>query len=573
MTLVQLSVEEVRAERERRERGEELREEADRLAGDLRAFIRAGWRVIEPMTEFRSNWHIDAIAEHLDAVYRREIRRLVVNIPPRTMKSSTVTVIAPAWRWTSGPHERFLTASYGADLATRDAVKTRRLLQSAWYRARWGHVFQLTGDQNQKTRYENDRTGYRIATSVGGGGTGEGGDVIIIDDPHKADEVESDLQRQTVLDWHDGTISTRFNDPETGVEILVMQRLHEHDLTGHVLEQGGWTHLCLPMEYERKLHVRLPGGENVDATCPPVRKLPGGRTLPGDPRTVEGELLWEGSQLEWSGSTWKRTREAVARFSRRAVDALKVHLGSYRAAGQLQQRPAPLEGGILKTAWWRYYRPADKWDGSEDWAHLPRFTSLVQVWDTALKEKTTSDFTVGALWGIAGGNRYLLRVVRGQWGLPETKTQLRLLTGWGRERWPAVGMRILVGNGGNGPEVVAQLRDEIAGIISVPEGAGGDKVQRAHAASPQIEAGNCFLPGHALPDGTGPDPARTAPWVQDFVAEHSTFPNASYDDQVDTTTMLLIRLGTGGQPVKSEPEERPARERQALAAGVLERVF
>lgn len=571
MTLVPVSVEEMRAERERRERGEELREEADRLAGDLRGFVRAGWRVIEPMTEFRSNWHIDAIAEHLDAVYRREIRRLVVNIPPRTMKSSTVTVLAPAWRWTSEPHERFLTASYGADLATRDAVKTRRLLQSAWYRARWGHVFQLTGDQNQKTRYENDRTGYRIATSVGGGGTGEGGDVIIIDDPHKADEVESELQRQTVLDWHDGTISTRFNDPETGVEILVMQRLHEHDLTGHVLEQGGWTHLCLPMEYERKLHVRLPGGENLDATCPPTRKLESGRVLPGDPRQVEGELLWEGSDLEWAGTAWERTREAIARFSRRAVDALKAHLGSYRSAGQLQQRPAPLEGGILKTAWWRYYRPAAKWDGSEDWSHLPRFTSLVQVWDTALKEKTTSDFTVGALWGVNGANRYLLRVARGQWGLPETKTQLRLLTGWGRERWPAAGMRILVGNGGNGPEVVAQLRDEISGIISVPEGAGGDKVQRAHAASPQIEAGNCFLPGFALPDGTGPDPSRTAPWVQEFVGEHSTFPNAAHDDQVDTTTMLLIRLGTGSPVAKSE--ERPARERQALSAGVLERTF
>jgi len=160
------------------------------------------------------------------------------------------------WWWTFDPHIRFLTASYGEKLATRDALKSRRLIQSAWYRARWGHVFRLTSDQNQKSRYENDQTGYRLATSVGGTGTGEGGDVILLDDPHKADEVESDTERENVIDWLDGTISTRFNDPASGVEVLVMQRLHENDATGHMLEQGGWTHLCLPAEYDaRRSHA------------------------------------------------------------------------------------------------------------------------------------------------------------------------------------------------------------------------------------------------------------------------------------------------------------------------------
>lgn len=546
---------EIEAEKERRRRGEALADEAHRLEGSLREFMRAAWPVIEPATPFRSNWHIDAISDHLEAAYRRQILRLVINIPPRTMKSTAVTVAAPAWRWTVAPHERFLTASYGSDLATRDAVKTRRLIASSWFLARWIDRFRLTSDQNTKTRYENDRTGYRIATSVGGTATGEGGDVIVIDDPHKADEVESDVQREAVIDWHDGTISTRFNDPDTGVEILVMQRLHERDLTGHVLDLGGWHHLCLPMEYE----------PSHPFVCPAGFELADGTVLRGDPRTEPGELLWDGSQPH-----------TEARFTADAVDRLKRDLGSYRAAGQLQQRPAPLEGGILKRAWWRYYPPASQPDGSEDWAHMPRFQILLQAWDTALKEKTTSDFTVGALWAIAGANRYLLRVARGQWDLPETKTQLRLLTQWGRERWPLLGMTIYVGNAANGPEVVAQLRDEIPGIISVPEGAGGDKVQRAHAVAPQLEAGNVFIPGFPLPDSTGYDAARTPAWVQAFIEEHSSFPNAAYDDQVDTTTLALIRAGVPHHDARgtvADDEELRAEARRELSAGVMTATF
>lgn len=560
---------EAHAERERRQRGEEIGEEAARLARDLRAYMRAAWPLIEPATRFRPNWHIDAIAEHLEAAYAREILRLLINIPPRTMKSSNVTVLAPTWRWTHAPAERFLTLSYGADLATRDAVKSRRLIGSAWYRARWGDVFALTSDQNVKTRYENDRTGYRISSSVGGLGTGEGGDVIIIDDPHKADEVESDTMREAVIDWHDGTISTRFNDPATGVEILVMQRLHERDLAGHVIEQGGWHHLCLPMEYE-------PAHPFV---CPREITLETGRVLPGDPRTQVGELLWEGRDLEWDAqrSRWRKALDtaarAASRFPREAVDKLKRALGSYRAAGQLQQRPAPAEGGIFKRFWWRYYDPPGRPDGSEDWSHLPRFDRLVHFWDTALKEKTTSDYTVGALWGIAGGNRYLLREARGQWGLPETKLQLALMYEWARERWPAIGQAIYVGNAANGPEVVAQLRNRIPGIVAVPEGAGGDKVQRAHAASPQLEAGNVYVPGAGAlqADGMlGPDPVLTPPWVQEFILEHSSFPNAAHDDRVDTTTGVLLRAGV---PHDETPKGEQEKAAPAESAGILDRTF
>ena len=553
MPLVEARVEEVTAEKERRSRGEELREEAARLSGDLRAFMRAAWHIVEPRTALSPNWHLDAIADHLQAAYEREIRRLLINVPPGAMKSLMVSVFGPAWQWTHTPEERFLTASYGEKLATRDAVKTRRLIQSAWYRARWGDVFSLTGDQNQKTRYENDRTGYRIATSVGGTGTGERASIIQLDDPHNAEEILSDTVRKAVLEWHDGTISTRFNDPASGIEILIMQRLHEADLAGHVLEQGDWTHLCLPAEYEPRLLVRLPGGETVNATCPPERRLPSGRTLAGDPRTEPGELLHPEHNPP---GEHERTRTVM---------------GSYKAAGQLQQRPAPSEGGILKRHWWRYFPSPFLADGSEDWTAVPPFRRLIQFWDTSLKEKTTSDYCVGALWGVAGANRYLLRVARGQWGLPETKTQLRLLTQWARDRWPVLGMAICVELAANGPEVVAQLRDEIPGIVGVP--VGGDKVQRAHAAAPQLEAGNVFVPGGPLPDGTSYDPALTPPWAQSYIDEAAAFNHGAYDDQVDTLTGALIRAGVPVLAAVPAGKDDQPEERRALSAGLREQVF
>lgn len=464
------------------------RQAADWQPPSLRDFIAQAWRIAEPAAAYVPGWHIDAIADHLEACTRLEIRRLIINIPPRHMKSLAVSVFWPVHRWTFDPHVRFLTASYGQALATRDAVKSRRLIQSPWFQRTYGHVFRLTGDQNEKTRYENDRTGYRIATSVGGTATGEGGDVIVIDDPHKADEVVSDTKRQAVLDWHDQTISTRFNDPDTGVEVIVMQRLHEHDLTGHLLERGGWTHLCLPAEYDPK-HPFL---------------------WPDDPRDTPGDLLWPDH------------------INRQALEDIKKPLGSYGTAGQLQQLPAPLEGGLLKRAWWRYYQG------------LPEGrVALIQSWDTAFRDKTSNDYCVGQLWAVVGADRYLVRLARGRWDLVETLQQVRDMTRWAYDQFGPAGMSVLIENAANGPDVIAQLRREISGIMPVTP--KGDKTQRVVAVSPQIEAGNVFLPGVASPDGTGCDTARTPEWVQEFIDECVAFPNAAHDDQVDAMTQALIR--------------------------------
>ena len=511
--------------------------QAERCRRQLGYFTRQAWQLVEPGRRFVSNWHIDAIGEHLEAVSRREILRLAINIPPRHMKSLSVAVFWPAWEWlqegtgdddgahTPGPETRFLFASYGEKLATRDSLKCRRLVQSEGTRSStsdrtlvetigyqgllrllYGQdAWELTGDQNAKTRFENTRAGYRLSTSVGGTATGEGGDIIVIDDPHKADEAESDTVREGVIEWHDGTMSSRFNDPKTGAEVLIMQRLHEADLTGHVLEQdtgvGEWTHLCLPAEYE-------PNHPFV---------------WPDDPRTEPGELLWP------------------ERVGERELDRLKRQMGSYKSAGQLQQRPAPEEGGILKRAWWRWH---PNHPGS--WPH---FHEVIQSWDMAFKDTDGSDFVVGQVWGRFFADKYLLHQVRDRIEFTETVHAVEALTDWVEDRLPKFKAHAkLVEDKANGPAVISTLRNTIAGLIPVdPE---GDKVARARAIAPDVEAGNVYLPGRGNSDGTGYDRTHTPGWVQRLVDEASSFPNSVHDDQVDALSQALLRLAgrsSGGE--------------------------
>ena len=235
------------------------------------------------------------------------------------MKSLAVSVFWPVWEWIRHPHRRWLYASYAMSLSVRDSLKCRRLIESNWFQSMWGDRFALASDQNAKHRFENDKTGCRIATSVGGSATGEGGDRVVVDDPHNVRHRESDAIRRATLEWWDQTMSTRLNDPRTGAKVIVMQRIHEKDLSGHVLEQRGYEHLCLPAEFEptRNCETRL------------------GRP---DIRKCEGELLWPD------------------RIGRSQISDFKFRLGPSGYAGQFQQRPAPAGGARFRAEWFRYYR-------------------------------------------------------------------------------------------------------------------------------------------------------------------------------------------------------------------------
>lgn len=497
--------------------------------GGLRLYARQAWPFLEPRTSFVPNWHIDVICEHLELAFNREITRLLINIQPRVLKSTLVSVLAPTWRWTTAPSERFLTASYAMKLALRDSVKSRSLINSAWYQHNWADVYRLTGDQNEKSRYENDRTGYRIATSVGAGVTGDGGDVLILDDPNEQSDAHSDAARLDVKNWWGGTWATRLNDLEDGVKIVIQQRIHEEDLTGHILaeegtldEGGEWLHLCLPAEYE----------PSHPFVCPRDITLPSGRTIAGDPREEEGELL------------------NPDRVNAEQLEKLKRTMGSQAAAGQLQQRPSPQEGSILLRRWWRFYEP-DRWPGVE---------SVISFWDTTFKDKTTSDYVVGLVCGVAGANRYLLRRWRGQWGLVEAIDQVKASAAWVSERIPNLPHTIYVEGTANGPDIVAALRNEVPGIVQTA--VKGDKVQRAYAVTPQLEAGQIFIPGYADPAGDRPDVARTPAWALELVEECAGFPNASHDDQVDALTGVLLRVGYAAAAAGVETQPDPLTRRR-----------
>lgn len=408
----------------------------------LREYINIAWHQPEPVTELIPNWHIDAICEHLEAVTAGEIRRLIINIPPGFMKSLSVCVFWPTWMWIDQPWLRMMFASYAESLSMRDSLKCRRLIQSDWYQARWGDRFSLTSDQNVKAYFDNDKSGFRLATSVEGKATGQRAGICIIDDPHKTDEYLSDVKRQRVADWYDNVWAFRKTDPKTAAEVLVMQRLHDSDLTGHVIKHGGWEVLKLPLEYVPTTYISGIGWE--------------------DPRIVEGALLFP--EL----------------FGENERDEAKVK-GSFVYAGQFQQDPVPSEGGAAKRKWWKFYIVAPA-----------VYDDSLQSWDMAFKDLDTSSYVVGEVWIRVGAQFYLLDQVREHMDFIETCAAMEALT----TKWPDVYMK-LVEDKANGPAVIVSLQKKIPGIIAEP--VHGSKEARAAAVSPLIEAGNVLLPD---PDGT-----------------------------------------------------------------------
>jgi predicted phage terminase large subunit-like protein len=430
-----------------------LRDEidAEMASRSLREFVRQAWPVVEPSTPFVPGWHIDAIIEHLEAVTRGQIRNLLINVPPRHMKSLLVSVFWLAWEWIRWPERRWLFSSYAASLSIRDSVICRRLLESPWYKAHWGDRFALTSDQNTKGRFDKNRSGYRLTTSVGGAVTGEGGDRIVCDDPHNVQEAESDSVRKTTLDWFDVVMSTRVNDPKTSSKVVVMQRCHQQDLSGHLLEQGGLEHLRLPAEYESPPCVTSIGWT--------------------DPRTAHGELLWPD------------------RFGPEEMESLKRSLGSYAAAGQLQQRPSPAEGGLLKRHWFRFWQPPGANlppvmvrlpDGTQQAciAHeIANVEEQAQSWDCAFKDLETSDFVVGQVWGRLRSAYLLLDQVRARMDCPATVKAVRQLSA----KWRSTVAK-MIEDKANGSAVIQMLMHEIPGIL--PVNPSGGKIARCIGSQP-----------------------------------------------------------------------------------------
>ena len=407
----------------------------------LEDFVEEAWPVVEPGVKYVPSWHIGAICEHLEACTRGEIRRLIINIPPRCMKSFLVCVFWPTWVWITKPHTAWLFSSYSHQLSMRDSLRCRDVIQSRWYQQRWGNRFRIRSDQNQKTKFVNDHSGFRMASSTAGVGTGEGGDFIIADDPHNVVEAESDAERKNVHHFWGQSMSTRGNDAKTAVHVVIMQRLHERDLTGYLLEEGGYEHLCLPMEYE------------PDRRC--VTSI-GWK----DPRKREGELL------------------CPDRFPPKEVAELKTRLGSYGSAGQLQQRPAPAGGAMFQRAWFDIVP-----------VRQAGYLRRVRYWDLAAAVE--GDFTVGCLMSRdADGFFYVEEILRGQWS-PAERDHIIMQTA----KMDGLEVEIVLEQepGAAGKSVIDWLRRNLAGYAVWPDRPTGAKEVRAQPYAAQCEGRNVKL--------------------------------------------------------------------------------
>jgi predicted phage terminase large subunit-like protein len=448
--------------------------EREHCKRSLAEFAKRAWRVLEPASELKWGWALDAICDHLEAVTSGDIRRLLMNVPPGSMKSLLTGVIWPAWEW--GPLDRqelrYLGTAHMQDLAVRDNLKCRRLIQSQWYQALW--PVQITGDQNAKTKFENVRTGFREAMAFESM-TGSRGDRILIDDPHSVDDANSPAKLKRGITTFREALPSRVNNDQSAI-VIIMQRLNEGDVSAVALELG-YDHLCIPMRYE-PTHAKT---TSIGWT---------------DPRQHEGELMF------------------ADRFPEHQVQELEKSLGTYAVAGQLQQRPSPLGGGIFRDEWWRYLEAA------------PPIQWRAIYADTAQKTKEQNDYSVFQSWGYSvTGQAVMLDMMRGKWEAPELEAMARAF--WAKHKAVQTQGTLRsfnVEDKVSGTGLIQTLKREGIPIIGIKRNV--DKITRAFDAAPLIESGNVII-------------MRDVPHLTDFVAEASTFPNAAHDDMVDTAMSAI----------------------------------
>lgn len=491
----------------------------------LAEYVQRAWHVVEPGSEYVHGWHIDFICAHLEAITDGVTldngmfyNRLLINVPPGTMKSLLTNVFWPSWEWgpRNMPHLRYVCTSHSQNLAVRDSTKMRRLIQSDWYQARWGDRVKLTGDQNAKTKFENTATGFREAVAFESM-TGVRGDRVIIDDPHSVDSAQSDAMRQSTIETFLEAVPSRLTNPIKSSIVVIMQRLHEEDVSGVIIDKGlGYDHIMLPMRYDTG------------------RAMP---TLLGleDPREEEGELLFPD------------------RFPVEVVERDEAVMGPYATAGQFQQSPEPRGGGIIKREWWQLW----------DQPSFPPFDYIIAAIDTAYTTKSENDPSAMTVWGVWSGGDQAAQVTRA----PTSEgDMLTVLNRTYKEEHPKVMMihawqdrlelhdlvkrvqetmdqygveKLLVENKASGHSVAQEIRrlygyEEFAVQLVDPK--GHDKLARL------------FSLQHLFAEGLVYAPERS--WADMVINQAAQFPRAKHDDLVDTVSMALRHLRDTGLLVR-----------------------
>ncbi len=442
------------------------------LRHDFATFAMRCFNDLNPQTRLAMNWHLEVIAAKLTAVREGKIRRLIINLPPRHLKSLMASIAFPAWCLGHDPSAQILCVSYAQDLADKLARDCRSIMTSPWCR----QIFatRLAPHRQAVQEFITTRQGYRLATSTGGVLTGRGADIILIDDPLKPEEALSDAQRKAANQWYDTTLYSRLNDKRHGAIVIIMQRLHEDDLVGHVLAQEPWEVLSFPAIAEADEEHRI-------------------------------ETIW--------ASRCFRRRQGEALHPDRepleVLDRIRRTIGEYNFAGQYQQSPAPLGGGLVKAEWFKRYAEKDRPE---------RFDRIVQSWDTANKATELSDFSVCTSWGVRGKHLFLLGLFR-RLEYPALKRAVR-------EQQSLFGANeVLIEDKASGTQLIQELiADGCYGVTRYQPTC--DKIMRLHAQTAMIDNGFVYIP-------------ETAPWLDEYLHELTVFPNGKHDDQVDSTAQFL----------------------------------
>ena len=415
------------------------------IRSDLYSFIRAIFPIVSPGDPFASNWHIEAIAYHLTLVLQGDLKRLIITLPPRNLKSIASTVAFPAFVLGHDPSKRIICVSYSEGLARKLANDCRAVVQSDLFSRVFPNT-RISAGKNTELEFATTRGGNRLATSVGGTLTGRGGNLIIIDDPMKPQDAYSVAERERTRQWFSNTLLSRLDNKAKDAIVVVMQRLHIDDLVGRLLEEGGWYHLNLPAMAEDEESVEL----SMDRTH--LRQA--------------GELLHPG------------------REPRHILEALKKSMGSMDFAAQYQQSPVIEGGNLVKWAWFpRYEKPPDR--NSSD--------RIVVSWDTASSSKELASYSACVVMQIRGETVYLLDVVRERLEYPDLKRKvIELHKRW---RYAVNNYSLLIENKGSGMSLIQDLRhDHIHAIKIDPH---GDKVMRMNQQTARIEARSVWLPERA----------------------------------------------------------------------------
>lgn len=473
----------------------------------LYRFVQEAWAALESQP-FIPGWHIDAFCQHLMAVADRRIKRLLINVPLRSAKSVVQMVFFPAWVWITNPAERFLCTSFAKDLALQHAVLCRRLMMSPWYRERWEHRFRLRGDQNVKSRYENNKGGAMVTVAVGGA-TGSSGSVLLVDDLHSRDDDDSPTRAEikAAKDFFNGDFANCLVDPQTSCIVVTGQRVAIDDISADLLAKGNYVHLKIRQEY-----IPPPPGE-----AKPVSPVGW-----SDPRTELGELMHP--------ARWGPAQVAMAKR-----DGMRRYMAHH------QQDPEGSGGSLFNDAWWPVFT---------NWPNFALFKKIIQSWDMRFKDdKEAGSFVVGQVWGLTpnGVNVWLLDEVRGRWDFNETKDAFRALC----QKWPQARGK-LIENKANGPAIYSAFRSMTHGLILID--VEGSKLSRAEKHTETVKAGNVWIPADTL-----------APWIGEWRIEVKHFPSEP-DDRVDAATQAwdyLLPRQLADDP-KTEERKAVARRRRLM---------